>query len=609
MKSMILFLSGMAVSSLAFGQATPSPAPTSTYQEIEMPAQAADTPPTDGENPVTLSKPQAGPVEPNPGPSTNQKPSQGEGEKAPVTSRPTAVPDFSLPEVVITGQNELTINAQRLSRAENDVTLGSHDLTGVERSLNDLPGLSKTFTALATEEAGPSKGAGLVLHLGGGTPGTYGGWGLFGQEFRDFQYLLSGFDSNWGGEATGSGFDGDKIFGLGGQINLFPMAPQNFLLSGNYRHLDAELPYQGSIRELHDGLDLSLSDHWKLSDLAQARLEVSRQSTGLNDWANQSQNHQTAEWEADLKLTADALGTFFNRFTMDLGGRHATSDFASPAATGYDWGWLGTTAYFKGGESFGLTAKIQAQGGGGDIGLPWKFFPDLDLTWRVFGNSKLSLYWKTDRYVESFYKTFMDTEHVAPVFGFPSATEVTGEWGGRFTQKLSEAVLVSLSASTAQIQGYHQWTDLNPTVPVSIQDYSTLAQVQMSKAAANVQWNFKKDWQLAATYQWTQGLNLSGDGKNLTNLPTHRGILSLYRGDDTLETRLELQVASERLSFESLPASLPAYAVLGLDATWHFSKTFSLWFNGDNLWGQGYEIQPGYLEPQYHVRGGVEVIF
>ena len=45
-------------------------------------------------------------------------------------SRPTAVPEFSLPEVVITGKNELTIGAKRLDRRENDATLGSHDLTG-----------------------------------------------------------------------------------------------------------------------------------------------------------------------------------------------------------------------------------------------------------------------------------------------------------------------------------------------------------------------------------------------------------------------------------------------------------------------------------------------
>ncbi len=307
-------------------------------------------------------------------------------------------------------------------------------------------------------------------------------------------------------------------------------------------------------------------------------------------------------------MTADDLGDFLNRFSMDSGVNHSTSDFVLPAATGYDWGWLGMQGYFKDGENLGLTLKLQAQAGDG-LNLPLKLYPEADFLWRVFGNTQLNLYWKSDRYVESFNKTFMGAEHVSPETGFPSPTEVTYEWGGRFTQKLTEAILLSLSASTAQIQGYHQWTDINASNPVYIQNYSTLAHVMLNKAAANLQWNFMKDWQAAATYQWTQGLNQTGDGKNLTNLPVNRGILSVYRGDEILETRLELQMVSERQAFESLPGTLPAYATLGLDATYHLSKTFSLWLNGDNLWGQAFDIQPGYLEPVYHVRAGVDLIF
>jgi hypothetical protein len=327
----------------------------------------------------------------------------------------------------------------------------------------------------------------------------------------------------------------------------------------------------------------------------------------LNTWDASPESHQTQDWEGRFKLNADDLGSFLNRVTLDTGVRHTTSDFSAPAATGYDWGWIGLKGYFKNGENLSLAIQVQGQGGQG-LDLPFKLYPSADFMWRVFGNTQLNLYWQSDRYVDSFNRLFMDLEHVSPEGGFPSPTEVTSEWGGRFTQKLSEAVLFSLSASTAQIRGYHQWTDINASNPVIIQDYSTLAQVQINKAAANIQWNFRKDWQLAATYQWTQGLNQSGNG-NLTNLPVHSGILSLYRGDEKLETRLELQAASERQAYETLPGTLPAYAVLGLDAAYHFSKTFSLWLNGDNLWGLAYQIQPGYLEPQYHLRGGIEVIF
>ncbi len=125
--------------------------------------------------------------------------------------------------------------------------------------------------------------------------------------------------------------------------------------------------------------------------------------------------------------------------------------------------------------------------------------------WRAFENSQVNLYWQSDRSVDSFNKTYLSQEHISPEAGFPSPTEVTGEWGGRITQKLSEAVLLSLSGSSAQIRGYHQWTDIDAADPVFIQDYSTLALVRLNKAAANLQWNFmRRTGRRPPPDQWTR---------------------------------------------------------------------------------------------------------
>jgi len=582
-------------------EATPVPTPDSTVTEAQ---------PVTDSGPSSISMPAAVTAESNPAvlaPNANQKPSQGEGEKAPVQARPTAVPDFSLPEVVITGENELTIGAKRLDRKENDVTLGSHDLSAAERAVNDLPGIDKTFTALSTEESGPAKDTALILHAGGGTPSTYGGWGLFGQQFKDIQYLLSGYYSNWGGQATGTGFDGDRKYRFGLETNILPSDPLSFHFAGSYGQTDAELPYQNSLRELHQGLDLNGDSRWKLSDLVQVQAKVSYQTTALDYWDSTPENNQTQELEGHLKFSADDIDPVFNRFSLEVGGRHATSDFLTPVVGAYDWGWVALQAYVKNGESLGLTAKLQAQGGDG-LDLPFKLFPSVDLMWRAFQSSQLDLYWQTDRYVDSFYKTFMDTEHISPEGGFPSPTEVTNEFGGRFTQKITERIIASVSGSVAQISNYHEWTDINALMPVNIQDYATLSNVQILKIGANIQWSFMKNWQAAAAYEWKQGTNNAGDGL-ITGLPTNRGVVSLYRGDDKLETRLSVQGASETQAYQSLPGTLPAYITLNLDATYHWTKELSLWLAGDNLLGQGYYLQPGYLEPQYHIRGGLEVIF
>jgi hypothetical protein len=592
-----------------------APTPTPTADSAAVTQDSSETQKLEESSKEFISTPQAVPTEANPAnqaPSANQKPSQGEGEKAPIQARPTAVPEFSLPEVVITGENELTIGATRLDQKENDITLESHDLTGVDRAFNDLPGIEKTFTALSTEEAGPANDTAFILHAGGGVPGTYGGWGLFGQQFKTFQYLLTGFYSTWAGEPTAGGLDGDWKYKYGLDAKYEPNSNWSIGFDGAMSKTNAELPYQNSIRESRQGMDLSLDGHWKLSDLAQAQLQISNQSTTLTYWDQSDKSNQTQELGARAKISADDVDPFFNRFSAELGGRHASSDFAGPAAGGYDWAWLALQSYLKHGESLGLTVKLQGQVGDG-LELPAKLFPDFDLMWRAFQTSQFDLYWRTDRYVESFHDTFMDTEHVSPEAGFPSPTEITGEWGGRFTQKINEKIVASVSGSVAQIDNYHQWSDIdysyNSTTPLYIQDYSTLPSVQMIKAAANLQWSFNKNWQASATYEWTRGTNDSGNGLNLTGLPTNRGVLSLYRGDDNLETRLALLGATDRQAFENSSVLLPAYVTVHLDAAYHLTKTFTLWLNGDNLLGQAYQVQPGYLEPQFHVRAGIEVIF
>ncbi len=592
------------------------PAPPKSGPWLEASAQEAEAPATPESEtipsePAFISQPVTAPAEAvsgNQAPGPGQKPSQGEGEKAPAQSRPTAVPEFALPEVVITGENELTIGANRLDRKENDVTLGTRDLTRFERTFNDLPGLNKTLTALSTEEAGPSKNTALVLHLGGGVPDTYGGWGLLGQEFKGLQYLLSGYYSNWGGQAAGAGLDGDKRTGGELDVQISPRSSPAFKLTAGYDQADAELPYQKSIRELHEGWNFAGSADWKLTSLFMGQVKITYQDTTLNYWDLLPQTNDTGELESVFKMTADGIGPFLSRLVLDAGVRHASSDFPSPWVTGYDWGWAGFQADFKGGETLDLLAKLQAQGGGG-LDLPFNLYPVVDLMWRVFESSKLDLYWKTDRFVDGLRNNFLETEHVSPFGGFPSPTEITGEWGGRLTQKLNERFIFSLSASTAQINGYHDWSDLNSGSPDFIQAYSTLRQVQLHQAGLDLQWNFAKDYQAAAAYEWTEADNTGGDGKNLTNLPTSKGVLSLYRGNEKLETRLELGLASTRYTFETGNATLPAYAALNLDATYHWTKTFSLWLNGDNLTGTDFELQPGYPEPRFHLRGGLEIIF
>ena len=274
----------------------------------------------------------------------------------------------------------------------------------------------------------------------------------------------------------------------------------------------------------------------------------------------------------------------------------------------YEWQWLGFKTTLKSGENLSLSLQAQVQGGSG-LDLPTNVYPAADLMWRIFGTSQLDVYGRSDRYVDDFHNTYMDREHVVPDSGFPTPTQVNSEWGARFTQKLNERVILSLSASTAQIEGYHEWDDLNDSSPTYIQNYATLAQVQLKKAGASLQWDFARNWQATGLYEYSEGDNTGDDPLNVTALPQNRGVLSLYRGDDQWESRLEWVMVSATNAFASAPGALPAYDTLNLSFTFHLTKLFSLWFQGENLLGEVYQVQPGYIEPQTHLRAGVELIF
>jgi hypothetical protein len=539
---------------------------------------------------------------------SGQNPSQAESDKAPVTSKPAAVPKFSLPDVVITGENELTISAKRTESLENDVTLGAENLTQLNRSADDLPGLNKSLTALSTQETGTSQDTALILHGGGGIPGTLGGWGLFGQDLTAVQYLLSAYYSTWGGEATNGSFDGDQKYGFGGEFKVITSDKTSLRLSLYSQQVDAILPYQNAIQETHQGLTMNADLNYKWTNVWRTELIVDGKITTLNYWDLSASSNQAQEFNERLKLIGEEIDPFWNAFTLEVGDWKDKSNFTSTANNGYNLAWVSAQTRFNFSDNWDLTASLEGQAGD-NSNLSAKLFPAVNLRWRPFEDTQLTAYWKTARTQYSFYDTFMNTEHVSPQSGLPAATEITGEWGASLTERFDQYILLNLTASTAQLQNYQQWTDINPASPNYIEIYSSVPSVQLNRFTADLQWKWNDVWKTDWVYQWTQGLNQSGDGLNLTFLPTNQGSFSITRADDQWEATLSVVIASDRQGLDSATLDLPAYATLNLSAAYHISRGFSLWLNGDNLLGTSYDLQPGYLEPQVHLRGGIEIVF
>ncbi len=558
---------------------------------------------------ATLVKPSE--IEMEQAPQTlNQKPSQEEGVTAPVASKPTEVPQFSLPDVVITGDNELTIGAKRLERPENDVTLGTRDLSDLNRSSNDLPGLDKTITALSTEDIGSPRASALILHLGGGDLGTYGGWGLFGQSFQAFEYLLSGGYSNWGGEPAGSGHDGEERAKIGLDSELLPQGPLNLDLSANYEKADAELPYEGSLRESRAGLDLKGTLTTKLSNFTDLNFQIQDEQTQLTTWDINLSQANVNELEAKGRLSFDEINSFLKNISIEAGGRDATSSDLPPGAVGnYQWGWLEGSAQWKLGDEGILTTKFQGQSGGGGLDLPLRFYPSADFYWHLFEDTQLEFNYTNSRAIDDFYQSYMEADHVSAAMGFALPSEQINEFGFKWTQKVTDQSIFSIFGSDGEISNYHQWTDLLPSGAVTyIQSDSTIGLIDLKKAGANFQFDFDRDLALSAKYQWEEGTNKS-DGRNLTELPTDQFWVALLKTEENWDAKIGLQWVSARNAFETLPDHLPAYWTVGFSGSYHFERALSLWFSAENLLGESYQLEPGYDEPRFYTQAGIELIF
>lgn len=536
----------------------------------------------------------------------SQNPSQSEEEKAPVTSKPTAVPKFSLPDVVITGKNELTIGAKRTTTLGSDVSWGAESLTQVNRSTDDLPGLDKSLTALSTQDIGAAQDTAFVLHAGGGVPGTLGGWGLFGKDYTDMQYILYGYYSTWAGETVNGGTDGDQKYRFGGEFKLVPDKDSYLRLSVYSAQVQASLPYQSAVTEVHQGLDTSADIGWKWADHWSSDLLFTSKILTLNYWDQTGLSNQGQEYKGSFKLLGEGIDPFWDSFGLEGGDYQANSNFSAPPDNTYNLAWASLSSGFIIAPEVKISGSLEGQSGD-QASLNSKLFPSVQLRWRLADPTLLNLYWKTARSLDSFYDTFMDKEHISPESELPSASEVTGEWGGAWTQKLDESLVLILSGSTAQIQNYHQWTDINPLSVNYIETYSSLPSVQITKAKAEIQWKLDPVWSADLDYQWTNGVDNSGANSNLTFLPEHQGMAALTRADEEWDATLALVAASDRQALTGANLDLPAYATLNLSAAYHFDRAFSLWLKGDNLLGLNYVLEPGYLEPQFHVRGGIEI--
>jgi hypothetical protein len=206
---------------------------------------------------------------------------------------------------------------------------------------------------------------------------------------------------------------------------------------------------------------------------------------------------------------------------------------------------------------------------------------------------------------------FQETQGVAaytvPLSGFASPGFIQGEVGGDVDRRLMERILFSVGARVWEEDSRSQWTESALAIGRPI--WETVALLRCWEARVGLKADFGHDFALQVDGRLSEAKNRSGDGRLVTGWPRHQGVATFSRKTAKDYMGLTIKGVSSREADSSIFETLAPYWTLSLEARRALGNHWTVWAKGDNLNGQKYELLPGYPEPRFLVRAGLEVVF
>ena len=541
-------------------------------------------------------------------PSLAGKRTPATGDKAVPKLRPTQVPEFDLPEVVITGENRLTIGAKRLERRTEDVTLGTRELRGLDRPVNDLPGLEKSLTALSMDAGRGSKDTTFILHAGGGRPSCWGGWALWGQEYGMFRYLLSADTSDGRGEIAGPGRMREKRRGYGVDLRFRASRDMDFHLSRIYSARTEDLPHLSS-REERRGASFVANGEWRLTENVKARLNAESNDLPIDlGIGNGTLHMRIREPKASLLIITDVRHPLVEGIDLSGGFRHAMGNFLPGAVNGYRLGWADLTVRLKAGERVrALTAFRHTRTSTFDS--PKRLDPRGEISLLAGESTRLSLSARRERIAYDLVEHFLREPYTFPADGFLPPLDIERQFGVEIVRKVGERILLTLSGSQGRWGDRMQWTDASSGMePLFLRVPQVLKVVDFHQAASRLEFDLRDGWSIDWAQSWILAQDVAGDAW-LTDLPRHAGALSLTRKTGKLEAVAGVTGNSTKNAFGNRPGTYGSNLTGNLSVRYAQSRSLTLWMAGRNLNGARFETAPGYAAPRFHITAGIEVVF
>jgi hypothetical protein len=241
------------------------------------------------------------------------------------------------------------------------------------------------------------------------------------------------------------------------------------------------------------------------------------------------------------------------------------------------------------------------------VDLPVKAEPKIELEILPNDATRIRLHARSARTLPLFQETQGVATYTLPLSGFAAPGFIRKEVGADVEHRLSERFSASAGARLWDEESHAQWTET--TLLLNRPKWETVSLIRCWEGRFGLKADLGKEWACQADARLSQAQNRSLDGKCVTGWPRHQATATLFRKTAKDYVGLTARGVASREANSLGGNTLPPYWTLSLEARRALGDHWTVWANGENLTGQRYEILPGYPEPRFLIRAGLEVIF
>jgi hypothetical protein len=524
----------------------------------------------------------------------------------PSKSHSFQVPEFKLPEVIITGKNELTVGANHFDEPLSNITLEAQTLQTMNRSINDFPGLDKKYTALNLVQPHAENKNVAIVSLDGGVPGMFGGWGMFGQEIEHMNYLLSLYDSQFSGVSINKNYNTSQTWGFSLKSNIDVTSNSNLNFKDAWSKNQFNLPYENNAQEIHQGNNFLAGFTLNWTNNLNSKIYFNNQQLLLNYWNQNVQGGFNTETFENFKTAFTTRNTIIKLVSIGIFHKSSITSFPNILNPEYDVSGIKAETHIRFSKRLMFWAIGDFQQWN-NLTPSSNYFLNLGSEFNISNITQFKFQYDKGEKIPSFYNTYLAQPYIAVVNNL-EPTNIANEFQEELEHQFMSFLIGSLKLNQTTWNTYQQWTSIsqiNTSYFIQVPNY--LNNIYIENASVNLTWNFNSSWLGQAQYIWTYG-KIGNNSIFLTNLPMSKTLIRIKYRKDPFAVRLDYWIVSKRNAFETQTSPLSPYALLNLKASYHPLKSMSIWIKGYNLLGEHFELIPGYLEPRFLTMLGVTVI-